>query len=111
MPAATKQVVFALAAGRRRHSKGVAGGVLIELRLENVLVEEAMQLFVGHVDAQLLKGVVIKVFKAENVQHGHFDDTVVHQGWLQEVVGPRDEPFKEPLVHHFGHAVTDLGQG
>ena len=35
---------------------------------KNVLVEVILQLLVGHIDAKLLKAVVLKVLKAENVE-------------------------------------------
>lgn len=38
---------------------------------ENMLVEEVLDLFVGDVDAQLLKGVLLEVLKAEDVQQPH----------------------------------------
>ncbi len=41
--------------------------VLFLLELENVHVEELLQALVCKVDAKLLKGVIGKVFKAENV--------------------------------------------
>lgn len=33
-----------------------------------VLVKEALELLIGHVDAELLKAVLVKVLKAENVK-------------------------------------------
>jgi len=54
-------------------SNGVARDALtfifFELPAKDVFIEETLQLFVGNVDAQLLKAVALKLLKAVNVQN------------------------------------------
>ncbi len=42
--------------------------VFLLFQLEDMLDEELLEIFVGIVDAELLEGVAVKVFEAENVQ-------------------------------------------
>ena len=44
-------------------------GILRLLHLENVLIEKILQIFVGIIDAKLLKAILWKIFKSKNVQN------------------------------------------
>ena len=46
-------------------------GVLLLLHLEDVLHKELLQVLVGVVDTELLETVVLKVFKAKNIQNSN----------------------------------------
>ena len=43
--------------------------VLVQFVLEDVLIEEQLELFIGHVDAQLLETVVLEILEAIDIQN------------------------------------------
>ena len=76
---------------------------------KDLVVEIALQLFVGQVDAKLFEAVPLKVLEAKDVEDSHVE--VVGGGiGLQVAVESRHNPLEEARVESLGQCVTDVSR-
>jgi hypothetical protein len=85
-------------------------GVLVELHLEDVVVEELLEALVCEVDEELLKAVLVKALKAEDVQDADALVVGAHARGLraEQLVYALNNPAKGALVEGLGHGVTGV---
>ena len=67
-----------------------------------------LQLFVGKINAQLLETILLKDFKAENIEYAYHAGGV-HGGWAHGIVGALHDPVKLVAVNGFGQSVASIG--
>ena len=78
--------------------------ILFLLFFERQLNKDLLQLFIDIIDAQLLKGVVLKDLKAINVQHANHGGSLAMG--LKRLVHTRDNPFEQIVVDGLAQRVT-----
>ena len=75
------------------------------LHFENMSREVLLQLFIGIVDAQLLKPIVLEYFKPKNVQYANWcireDEVSYIFSRPQGNINALDEPLKETAICRF----------
>ena len=74
---------------------------------EYLVVEVALQLLVGQVDAELLEAVALKVLKAEDVEDSNVELVAGGVG-LQVVVQSVHDPAEQPGVQSLGQTVSHI---
>ena len=74
-----------------------------------MIVGEQLYLFIGHVDADLLKAVVLKVLEAEDVEDANIDVVVgLVFRRLDELIDSIDNPAKKAAIQGLGQGVTTV---
>lgn len=89
-----------------------------------MLIKIVLHLFVGNVDAELLKRIGLKVFKAKNVQQtygqriaakerfsfwevlGKVEYLLDHSAGRQEYVYLINDPVKQSAINRLGHGIA-----
>lgn len=84
--------------------------ILCQLVFKDVLVEEILQLFVGHVDAQLLKTINNKVFETKDVEDADRCGTGLryHRLRRKKEIDLRYDPSENPTVDLLTEGITDI---
>lgn len=65
------------------------------------MIEVALQLLVGQIDAELLKTVVLVIFKSKDVEYSNVELVQGGKG-LKMTVEPRYNPLKHPSIERLG---------
>lgn len=80
------------------------GQIQLLFQGEHVVIEEAVQLLVRVIDAQLFERVAAEVFETENVQNA--EEAFAFLAWTRAPVDVVQQPRKRPWVQHPSHGVS-----